>query len=265
MMDDVFAFNLHRFDRQALRSNMKKIYTQLLLGGSMARKKRKVEKEEEEYEWVPPEFDEKAFLQKDIKGTRALIVTVLSCLGFAIIGYFVSVSVHWALGFVALFAGIILLTFIYPYVGVDRALLERKTIIGNYALFFLLFLGLWVLFLNPPFSDHTDPFIAQPVIWVEVDGAWTQLTDANRQTLIHAGDPVNITALVTDNGQLSSVQIEVALAGQTGTFVDMTEKGDGIFEFTDTYSQGQYVFTINAEDAAGNTNSLENIPFLVNP
>ena len=137
--------------------------------------------------------------------------------------------------------------------------------IGTYALFFLLFLGLWVMFRNPPFSDHTDPAIAEPVIWVDVDGVWTEMTDANRQTLIHAGDPVNITALVTDNGRLTSVQIEVSLAGQTGTFVNMTDQGDGIFEFTDTYSQGNYVFTIKAEDAAGNSKILEDIPFLVNP
>jgi hypothetical protein len=230
----------------------------------MARKKRKVEEKEEEYEWVPPEFDEKAFLKKDIKGTRALIVTVAVCVIFAIIGYFVSTSVHWALGFVILFAGIILLRYIYPFTGVERESLETKTMIGNFALFFLLFLGLWILFMNPPFSDHTNPSIGEPAIWVEVDGVWTELTEQNKQNLIHAGDPVNITAKVTDNGKLTSIQIEVVLAGQSGTFVDMTDVGNNIFEHNATYGQGSYVFTIKAIDMASNINQIEG-SFLVNP
>jgi len=229
----------------------------------MARKKRKVEEKEEEYEWVPPEFDEKAFLEKDIKGTRALIITVISCVIFTIIGYFVGTAVHWALGFVVVLVGIFLLRYIYPLSGVNREALDTKTMIGNYALFFLLFLGLWILFMNPPFSDHTDPSIGDPVIWVQVDGGWTELTDANRQTLIHAGDPVNITSVVTDNGQLSSVLIKVSLAGETGTYVNMTDMGDGLYQFNSTYSEGGYVFTIKAGDVAGNVNEKDET-FLVN-
>jgi len=229
----------------------------------MARKKRKVEEKEEEYEWVPPEFDEKAFLEKDIKGTRALIITVISCVIFAIIGYFVGTAVHWALGFVVVLVGIFLLRYIYPLSGVNREALDTKTMIGNYVLFFLLFLGLWILFMNPPFSDHTDPSIGDPVTWVQVDGGWTELTDANRQTLIHAGDPVNITSVVTDNGQLSSVLIKVSLAGETGTYANMTDMGDGLYEFNSTYSEGGYVFTIKAGDVAGNINEKDET-FLVN-
>ncbi|NYT12757.1 MAG: hypothetical protein GKC03_09485 [Methanomassiliicoccales archaeon] len=230
----------------------------------MARKKRKVEEKEEEYEWVPPEFDEKAFLEKDIKGTRALLVTVVICVIFAVIGYFVSTSVHWALGFVILLVGIVVLRYIYPFTGVDRESLETKTMIGNFVLFFLLFLGLWILFMNPPFSDHTNPSIGEPTIWVDVGGVWTELTDQNEQTLIHAGDPVNITAKVTDNGKLNSIRIEVVLAGESGTFVNMTDVGNNIYGFNATYSQGSYVFTIKATDSAGNISQIEDT-FLVNP
>jgi hypothetical protein len=191
-------------------------------------------------------------------------VTVAVCVIFAAIGYLVSTSVHWALGFAVLFAGIILLRYIYPFTGVDRESLETKTMIGNFALFFLLFLGLWILFMNPPFSDHTNPSIGEPTIWVEVDGVWTELTDQNKQTLIHAGDPVNITAKVTDNGNLNSIQIKVVLAGQPGTFVDMTDVGEDIYEYNATYGQGSYVYTIKATDTANNVNQIEDT-FLVNP
>ena len=229
----------------------------------MARKKRKVEKKEEEYEWVPPEFDEKAFLLKDIKGTRALIVTVITCVAFAIVGYFVGIAVHWALGFAVLIAGIFLLRFIYPLAGVGKESLETKSMLGNYALFFLLFLGLWILFMNSPFSDHTNPSIGEPSIWVEVGGVWTELNDQNSQSLIHAGDPVNITSLVTDNGELSCVLIKVNLASETGVFVNMTLLESNTYEYNSTYSQGSYIFTIRAEDSAGNTSERVG-SFLVN-
>jgi hypothetical protein len=32
-------------------------------------------------------------------------------------------------------------------------MLEMKTMLGNYALYFLLTLGLWILFINPPFLN----------------------------------------------------------------------------------------------------------------
>jgi len=229
----------------------------------MARKKRKSEEKEEEYEWVPPEFDEKEFLQKDIKGTRALIITVLSCVIFAIIGFLLGTAVHWALGLVVLFVGIFLLRYIFPIAQVDSAALETKSMIGNYALFFLLFIGLWVLMMNPPFSDFTDPSIGEPDIWVFADGQWTEMTEDNRQTLIHAGDPVNITSIVTDNGELTSVLIKVSLAGETGTYVNMTDLGDGQYQFNSTYSQGGYAFTIQVEDSAGNISTKDG-SFLVN-
>jgi len=68
---------------------------------------------------------------------------------------------------------------------------------------------------------------------------------------------------VTDNGQLSSVLIKVSLAGETGTYVNMTDMGDGLYQFNSTYSEGGYVFTIKAGDVAGNVNEKDET-FLVN-
>jgi len=232
----------------------------------MARKKRKVEKKEEEFEWTPPEFDEKAFLEKDIRDTRALVVTVLACVVFAVIAYFVSTAVHFALGFVVLLAGLYSLRFIYPLAKVDRESIEMKSMAGNYLLFFLLFLGLWILFMNPPFSDHTKPHIETVEIWVQdnVTGEWTLLTPENRGTLIHAGDVVNITAVITDNGDLKITKINVHPAGEAGSFVNMTYENDDTFQYSSIYDGGTtYYFVIFAEDKAGNTNQYEG-SFFVN-
>lgn len=227
----------------------------------MARKKRKVEKKEEEYEWTPPEFDERAFLEKDIRDTRTLAVTVLSCVVFAVIAYFVGTAVHFALGFVVLLVGLYSLRFIYQLAKVDRENIETKSKVSNYLLFFFLFMGLWILFMNPPFSDHTKPHIETVEIWVYDNDTheWTLMTPENRGTLIHAGKVVNITAVITDNGDLKNTQINVHPSGEMGSFVNMTYVSNDTFQYISAYDTGEitYYFVILAEDKAGNTNQYE--------
>jgi uncharacterized membrane-anchored protein len=117
----------------------------------MARKKRKDEKEEE-YEWVPPEFDEKAFLLKDIVGTKALMFTAIMAIVFGIVSFAVGAVINNYVGFLAYLAGAIALNYSYKFLNINRADIDKKTMIGNVALYFLLALGIWIVLMNPPFS-----------------------------------------------------------------------------------------------------------------
>ncbi len=117
----------------------------------MARKKRKDEKEEE-YEWVPPEFDEKAFLLKDIVGTKALMFTAAIAVVFGILSFAVGATINNYVGFIAYVAGAIVLNYSYKPLKINRADIDKKTIIGNVALYFLLALGVWIILMNPPFT-----------------------------------------------------------------------------------------------------------------
>jgi uncharacterized membrane-anchored protein len=117
----------------------------------MARKKRKDEKEET-YEWVPPEFDEKAFLLKDIVGTKALMVTAVMAIVFGVIAFGVGAATNNYVGFLAYVVGAVALTFSYRLVKINRADIDKKTMIGNIALYFLLALGIWIVMMNPPFT-----------------------------------------------------------------------------------------------------------------
>lgn len=116
----------------------------------MARKK-KMEEKTEEYEFVPPTFDEKAFLIKDIIGTKALMVTTLMAIIFGILASVVGQSVDQALGFLVLIIGGVALNYITPLFKIKREDLDKKTIAGNIALYVLLSLGIWILLMNPPF------------------------------------------------------------------------------------------------------------------
>jgi hypothetical protein len=117
----------------------------------MARKKRKDEEEEEKYEWVPPEFDERSFLKKDILGTKALMYTTLVAIVFGAVSAALSNYVTSIVGFIAYLGGVIFLNYSFKYARIRTEDVDKKTTIGNIALYMLLALGIWILLINEPF------------------------------------------------------------------------------------------------------------------
>ncbi|MDW5562153.1 MAG: hypothetical protein SA339_02920 [Methanomassiliicoccus sp.] len=117
----------------------------------MARKKRKDEETEEKYEWVPPEFDEKAFLKKDMVGTKALLYTTLVAFLFGGLSAAVGNYVSSIVGFIVYLAGVIFLNYSFKYARIKTEDVDKKTTIGNIALYMLLALGVWIFLINPPF------------------------------------------------------------------------------------------------------------------
>lgn len=122
----------------------------------MAKKRRvREEKVEEEYEFIPPEFDEKEFILKDFYATKiTLVVTVFAI----ILGILCSCVQRLFTGDPGLYLGLALyflaLFGIKPLLRLlkfDPERLEGKTMVGNYLMYLLLGLGVWILFVNPPF------------------------------------------------------------------------------------------------------------------
>lgn len=118
----------------------------------MAKKRKKVEKEET-YEWVPPEFDEKEFLRKDLRSTKSLMVSA----GLAIVVGILAFGVGTLLGnlqliaILLIFAGAASLKKIYPFLGIKESDVDTKILVGNIAVFIFLALGIWILLMNEPF------------------------------------------------------------------------------------------------------------------
>ena len=109
----------------------------------MMARKRKKEVVEETYDFVPPEFDERKFLENDIRGTKLLLVTVAFSVICGIIGYAVGgVSIY--LGLVVLIGGMVALRYLYPLARVPKESVETKTLLGNVVLFFFIFAGYWL-------------------------------------------------------------------------------------------------------------------------
>ena len=123
----------------------------------MAKKRRIIEKkaQEEEYEFVPPEFDEEEFIRKDLYGTKILLIIacfsiviglLCSCLQRAFSG-----NTGIGLGLALLFLGTVAIKPFLKLVRIDPDLIERKSMVGNVIMYLLLGLGVWILMINPPF------------------------------------------------------------------------------------------------------------------
>lgn len=120
----------------------------------MARRKKK----EEETDWTPPEFDEVGYMRQEIEGARAAVATI----GWAVVGAIVSFLLYSVYAPLAFFAGIAVgfgLYFVLPVMGIKTDAFKRRDWTGHGITFFFSWLAFWIILLNPPFGDFTDPTV----------------------------------------------------------------------------------------------------------
>lgn len=235
----------------------------------MAKKKRK-DKEEQEYEFKPPEFDEREFLLKELRDTKTVLLTVGYAGLFGILaGVITGVDDRLApIGFALVLAGLVSLKYIYPLLKIDVSEFQKKNWAGNIAWFFFTFLAVWVLSFNYPFADHADPSVTDLTVWVDngttvtaidykyVDSlgreVWVVRSGESLESVLgwSSSYTYNMTAKISDNGKLSTVRISV----NGGAFTDMTPEADHRFGEAvngGDISSRSIVFEIRATDEVG--------------
>ena len=254
----------------------------------MAKKRKKDKAKEEEYEFKPPEFSEKDFLEKELRDTRTALYTIGYAVVIGIVAGLISILdpdlavVSFAIGL----AGIVSLKFYYGAVKVDTSTFLKKNWAGNTVTFFFTFLAIWVLLMNVPFADLTDPSVEKVVVWVNdgttitgveykkspTTGALTWLRLDNNLTpegLIHASTSytINITANIADSGGISVA--EIAFNSTTAGFSLMTKGSSGKYEYS---IPGNWlnpstglVFLIHATDRNGNEQTFQPPAIPVSP
>ena len=222
--------------------------TELLFREFMAQKKKKEPEVKEEYTFVPPDFDEKEFLEKDLKVTKTVLISALLAVVFGVVAY-ATTSITFVLGLLLIVAGAVALKKIFEFLPWDISSVENKTWLGNGAMFFFLALGVWVLLLNPPFSDSVEPQIGDLEVW---NGNYMYTRPYNNVTL---GAEITFNATVTDNGGLSSITFSFT-SPDLGDW-PMVKADDGRYQLSYTFdSTGTYNFTIIAVDDSGNSKSI---------
>ncbi len=198
----------------------------------MARRKRK----EEEPDWVAPEFDEIGYMRREIQGARAAVATIL----WAVVGAVVAALLFFVSPPLAFFAGIAVgfgLYFILPLLGIKTDAFQRKDWAGHGITYFFSWLAVWIILLNQPFGDFTDPTIQG--ITVSPCGSSTALcpvpgssTSANLLCAVPVSGSVSLvmngsTSIylifrATDNAGLGPLHVNVTPESQTGFEVGWT-------------------------------------------
>jgi hypothetical protein len=237
----------------------------------MAKKRRKTEKEpEEEYEFRPPEFDEKEFLQKELSETRSVIFTVLYAIALGIVAGLLVATDKGFLGpaFLIAVAGMFSLPYIYPILKIDSKAFQKRNWLGNIGTFFFTFLAIWILLMNQPFVDLANPSITNATVWVDRPGnitaidykfistagvyQWTPRYGEKLDQVIRANVTyhLNLTAKIADNHALRSAQISV----NNKDYVSMTFEGSNIwgYKVNATSLAPELTIRISAEDVSGN-------------
>lgn len=213
----------------------------------MAKKKRRTpKKKEEEYEFIPPEFDEEEFLINDIRTTKVAAVTSLLAVILGVFAFFLTEFVGVYGGLLLFLVSIGALGTILRLLRLDVDNIERKSMLGNYIMFFMLFLAVWIICMNPPVSDHVSPEISKPTLLY--DGNEVEL-QGDTFTVQVSGDLEGvINVVVTDNGKIDNVIIKVSEEEYPMEYV-----GNNTYSYTLSLSPNNtYPFTIYAEDTAGN-------------
>ena len=206
-----------------------------------------------------PEFDKEEFRQKELRDSKVILFAVFYALIIAVISYYLvrMTSLERSVmlfGFIAPFGLIKILPFI-----VDTSEFERKNWFGPIFMSFLAWLGLFILFSNPPFNDISNPEFGSNEVYIEEDGQWNLTTELSSDT------PFVLIVSVKDNWKIDNVVMS-ANKGGSG-FMSMTPMSkldsDNWFNITGSHryyyyfenglDAEAYSFTFTAEDEEGNS------------
>lgn len=222
----------------------------------MARKKRK---KKEPFEFKTPEFDEVAFMKREVEGAKAAMITLGYAFGVALASWALTLAglapVGGLVGFVALYG----LRYVYPLAGVDLSKFDWKLWAGNGAIHIFAWFAFWVLLLNPPFLDVSPPLIHNATVpggfpvGNVIDGGSIALT-------LGGATSFEIFANVTDNQQLVAVDMRVTVGGnehQASAPMNFTNAGAVWTSTVENAEQGlAYTVIITARDRVGHSSSF---------
>lgn len=205
--------------------------------------------EGEEYKFEVPDFDEDAFIHKEMVSFRTttvlflwgIIAAILTWLVYTLMG---GAATAWyiGLGIVAVFG--YALRYLYPRLKIDISHFGRREWLGTGFLLFFTWLAFALLFLNPPISDHAEPrveILANPPIQM-------------------AGQDITFNVFYEDNNRVSDMTFTLTHgSGQVlATFDDMVDMGHGHFQYVLPSAQATtYTLNATAEDPAGHKGYAE--------
>jgi hypothetical protein len=214
-------------------------------------KRRIIRKESEEPEkeeevkkpaFKAPDFDETDFLQTENRSAKLIYISLATAVLAGIVTFGLMTLLHITdigglftipLIIPVIFAGLTI--YIYTKFGIDIRNLEWKKWLENGFMFTLAWFAVWLVSMNPPFSDFADPTIAEPLIEIEVGSGQVihyigdnvyiddRKTEFSPISDLEDVRTVRIYTTITDNWKLESKSIELLYKDAEGNWIELEE------------------------------------------
>ncbi|MEM4160811.1 MAG: hypothetical protein QW531_02385 [Thermoplasmata archaeon] len=224
-----------------------------------------VEEAEEQEVFKFPEFNEVEFVKKELKDTKGALIVVLTGVLFAFISFLLTVAQQPGIGFLVGLVGMGSIKYILNALKVDTSEYKIKNWLGHIGSYFFIWLAIWILLMNAPFSDFAKPSIGDVKVYTERDGNtticqmriygdWCEVNLGN----ISGVSRIIITARVTDNAGLKTVRLvdpdgnEVVKAQQT----NQTHVYEWVLSNHYRPEHSPLTLSITASDSSGNWNKF---------
>lgn len=229
-------------------------------------KKKKEETEEEQYEFKLPEFDEKDFIQKEVKESKAMIIVIFYAMIFSVVSLLLYMTPYpWYLSFVIGILGMFGMKFVLDKFKFDTKDFEKKHWAGLGGTYFITWLSVFVLILNPPFSDFSPPEIKITISIGHEGKNGTEWKTWNKTTDVYKNDFILINATIFDNTEVDFDSVKIFITYPNNTTNEYKFQRDGnSFSYNITANQiGDYKIKISANDKSWKKNFSEKIVVLV--
>jgi hypothetical protein len=235
----------------------------------LAKKRRFKTEKKVEYDFKIPEFDEHEYISLEIRKSKMSFIAFLFALLIVIVTYFIYTATHpdWRFPVVIGLFSVAALPFMVRTIKLDTTGFDWKNWLGAGAVYILSWLAIFIIVINPPFSDFAEPEIDDSITYLGTNAdnnTWITLNyDEETIPNIISPERIRIRAKITDNTELRKESILVTLSSniipnQNQTVFEMRDDGDNfyIIEFLLTnssmsFNPGTFEFTITAEDING--------------
>ena len=236
----------------------------------MARRRIIREEEEDEEEeskpaFEPSEFDETEFLQTENRNAKMIYTSLGVAVLAGIFSFIIMRGIHMiqpdgTLHFIipvispVIFVPLVLKLFVR--FGIDYKSMDWKKYAENGFMYFATWAAIWVLSMNPPLSDFSEPLIGEFVLAeVEEDG----VTKFHRNETPDSVDPVGgleLFTVITDNYKIEERIFEIDLISDSDERLLLRTDGEDVLKSDDEgYNisvrkvESNLTFTLDREDS----------------
>ena len=182
-------------------------------------KRRKEKDEEEDKPFKLPKFDEEAFLKRERRNIKSTFISFLLGALMALIcfGFWVLIGdgpFRWELVLLVALVNGVFLKQIFMRFRLDISDFTRKNWFGSYAIYFVSWLVIFIVLVNPPIYDDEPPKIELIIL----------------PDLQEAGGEVMVLAKITDNTGIDESGISFTLDGSKISSASYVYKDD-VFDY----------------------------------